>query len=169
MRSPGIAPALFGILLSIPVSTWWFARLSLETPLPGPPLIPLSLQVLTMYIGLQATCIALVAPVWITGSHSRSDRTSDAAGGLVDIISFLLPTLPLLVMLGMATAVSFALIATSQLIVLILGFAIALFARRTMTHVINPESRRLLATSIGVLGAAGVWALHTAGLRWLLA
>lgn len=168
MQSLRATPALLAILLSIPVSTWWFASVSLAAPLPGPLLVPLSLQVLTTFFGLQITCLALFAPLWIAGNCNLSENRSDVIGGAVDIISFLLPTFPLVVMLGLATGVSFALLATIQFIVFTLGSAIAFVARFAGSRVVDPDNQRLLVTAIGVIGAACIWSSHAIGLQWVL-
>jgi len=163
-----MTPALLAILLSIPVSIWWFASLSLVTPLPGPSLIPLSHQVLTTTIGLQAACVALFAPLWVTGSHNVTEQRSDTIGSVVDIISFLFPAFPLLVMLGLATGVAIISIAMSQLVVLALGTAVAFVARIAGARVADPETQRILITGIGVIGAACFWTAHAIGLQWVL-
>ena len=169
MQSLRATPALLAISLSIPVSVWWFASLSLAAPLPGPFLIPVSLQVLTTYVGLQVTCIALFAPLWITSNCNLSEHRSDVSGCAVDIISFLVLTFPLVVMLGLATGVSFASLATIQFIIFALGYGVAFVARFAGMRVVNPDNQRLLVTAIGVIGAACFWNLHVAGLQWVLA
>ena len=83
MRALKLTPMLVGLMCALPISVWWFAQLTLVSPLPGPALAPLSLEVLTVLISVQLLVLCLFAPLWVLNDarlcHGRSGALLAAA------------------------------------------------------------------------------------------
>ena len=167
MRALKLAPAMLGLMCSLPISFWWFARLSLVSPLPGPQLAPLSLEALQVLVSLQLLILCLFAPLWLLHDSSLFKGRSGVLRGATAIASTLLPVWPLIAMLGLASGVSFSGLLTTQIVILVSGLAILALATvaRALFH--SVESQRLILTSFGVVAAFVAWSLRAIWLQWL--
>ena len=167
MQPLSATPILLTLIYSLPISVWWFAQLSMLSPLPGPALAPVSSPVLQTLVVVQILCLCLFVPMWILHDSAQAGPRSPKLRYSLIIASSVLPAWPLIVMLGLATGVSFASLATTQVLAVTIGFIVATVATLGRKLVATVELQRLINTSVGAIAAACAWLLRDSYLHWL--
>lgn len=167
MQPLSATPILFTLIYSSLISVWWFAQLSMLSPLPGPALAPVSSQVLQALVAVQILGLCLFVPMWILHDSKQAGPRSSRLRYPLIIASSLLPAWPLIAMLGLATGVSFTSLAITQALAIGIGLAVAIVATLGQNLVATVELQRLINTGIGALAAACAWLLRDSFLHWL--
>jgi hypothetical protein len=167
MRALKLTPALVGLLCALPISIWWFAQLTLVSPLPGPALAPLSREVLTVLVSVQLLVMCLFAPLWVLNDARLCNGRSGALLAAATIASMLLPAWPLIVMLGLASGASFSGLLTAQIAIASAGLVIVAIASVSRALFDTTESLRLILTGLGAVAAFIAWSLRASWLQWL--
>ena len=168
MQSLNATPSLLALTLSIPLSVWWFSQMSMMSPLPGPGLTPTSLQALLVFLGVQVSCLCLFGPLWQMADQRSPEPHPSVIKSMTDSAAFLLPTLPLLAMLGYATGVSLARLGATQVFIFAIGTAVAVVARLALMRISSPDAQRLVVTSIGALAATVAWSSRSNCFQWAI-
>ena len=165
MRSISLTPPLLALSITIPVSVWWFAQLSLVSPLPGPTLAPMSLQALQTLVSFELACLCLFGPLWILSP--RIDSGSTLLSNSIAVISFVVPPLPLLGMLSYASGSSLLSLAFAVLGVAAVGVAVLGITQLVLRQAGTSEAQRLAVTCSGALAAVAVWSSRSVWLHWI--
>jgi hypothetical protein len=167
MRALKLTPTLVGLMCALPISVWWFAQLTLVSPLPGPALAPLSREVLTVLVSVQLLVMCLFAPLWVLNDARLCNGRSGALLAAATIASMLLPTWPLIVMLGLASGASFSGLLITQIVIASAGLVIVAIASVSRAAFDTTESIRLILTGLGAVAAFAAWSLRAFWLQWL--
>ena len=167
MQPLSATPILFTLIYSALISVWWFAQLSMLSPLPGPALAPVSSQVLQALVAVQIFCLCLFVPIWVLHDSKQAGPRSFSLRYSLIIASSVLPAWPLIAMLGLATGVSFTSLAATQALAILIGLAVASVAALGRSLATTIDLQRLLSTSIGTIAAASAWLLRDSYLQWL--
>lgn len=167
MRALKLTPALVGLMCALPISVWWFARLTFVSPLPGPELAPLSLEVLTVLVSVQLLVMCLFAPLWVLNDARLCNGRPGALLAAATIASMLLPVWPLIVMLGLASGASFSALVTTQVVIALAGLVIVAIASVSRAVIDTTEALRLILTGLGAAAAFAAWSLRASWLQWL--
>lgn len=144
----------------VPLSAWWFGQLFVLSPVTSPAVAHLSLQAVQTVLVAQVLCICLFAPHWIEPDSSIANNGSTVAASL-------LPAWPLIAVLWLASGVSVAALAGTQLLAGGIGLALILIATGVRRSAARGEMLRMLQTSLGVTAASIAWLLHETWLQWL--
>ena len=165
MRALKLTPALVGLMCALPISVWWFTQLTLVAPLPGPALAPLSREVQTVLVSVQLLVLCLFAPLWVLNDARLCNGRSGALLAAATIASILLPAWPLIVMLGLASGVSFSALLATQIVIALAGLVIVAIASVARAVFDSTESLRLILTGLGVAAAFAAWSLRASWLQ----
>jgi hypothetical protein len=167
MRAVKLAPAMLGLVCALPISFWWFAQMSLVSPLPGPQLAALSLEVLQVLVSVQLLILCLFAPLWLLLDPSLCKGRSGSLRGAMTVTTVLLPVWPLIAMLGLGSGVPFSGLLISQIVIALSGFGVLTLATIARRMFDSSESQRLALTCLGVVAAFVAWSSRASWLQWI--
>ena len=142
MRQLSAIPAAVTLVWLVPAGVIWLAELAMMSPLPGPALGPISVELLRVMLIAQLLALCLFAPQW------RADAVAMS----------LLPAWPMITLLGYAAGVPALQLLGTQVIAAATGLLVVAVTAPL-------RQRRGRETARLLLGAAG---LAAAGLAWLV-
>lgn len=153
MRSVIVAPVFVAVAVSIPVATWWLLQLPGLSPVASTGALGASTQALQVLIVLQLLSVCLLYRYWM---HSMST-----------IALTLIPTWPLVAMLGLAAGAPLTEIVVSQLLLLAIAFVLTLGAARLDKLLREHSAKDTLHAIVGIGAAALAWSFRSDWLGWL--
>ena len=153
MRNMIVAPVFVAAAFSIPVATWWLLQLPGLSPVASTGTLGASIQALHILIVLQLLSVCLLYRYWM---HSMSM-----------IALTLIPTWPLVAMLGLAAGAPLTEVVVSQLLLLAIALVLTLGATRLDKSLREHSAKDTLHAIVGIGAAALAWSFRSDWLGWL--
>ena len=159
-------PGLIAIGCMLPVSIWWFIQASMLLATHSPAVSDVSLQAIHAMLLVQFLSVSLFSPHWQGESNEQSPQITFARMG-TSVMSFVLPSLPLLAMLSLASGVTTGKIARAESSILVTGLCIAVIARVVPRLSLGAEFSRQLQYFLGLVAAMLVWVFRHDWFHWI--
>ena len=166
MRTLSGTPTLVALACLVPVSVWWFMQMM--NPYGDIAAIgnTTSLQAINAVLVLQLVGIALFGPeISSPVVPGREDRWS-LSKDVIAVTAFVLPALPLLAMLGLASGLTVITLVRAVCAVFAAGFATVLAGQWIRRAGLAREMTRVLHSSLGIVAASFVWIFRQDVLLW---
>jgi hypothetical protein len=151
VRRLSAIPAAVTLVWLVPIGLAWLAALSMMSPLPGPALGPLSLDVLRIALVAQLVTLCLFAPQW----HSLAVPAS------------LLPAWPMLALLGHAAGIPAPSLIGTQVVAAGTGLLLTALTA-PLRRPPGGETAQLLRGTAGVVAAGLAWLVRDTWLPGML-